>query len=101
MSERMTSEEAVDSVLNPDRWELHRKGTQGPDQTRLILTAIQKAVGFIRQAMGARDTPPGIQAVLQSALNALDEPGSEAKTIPETLAALSRNQSRMVCPLTR
>ncbi len=91
---KMTPEDTVDSVLHPENWELHKKGTQ-PDTTRLLLEGMRQAGGLIQQVLRAEGIPEPVRAVLQDALDALEEPGSEAKpmTIPETLAAISRHQN--------
>ncbi len=101
MSEQMTPEQVADSVIHPERWELHRKGTRGPDTTRLQLEGMQRASGLIQQALRAQGVPEAIRATLQEALDALMEVESKTSTVPETLAALSRNQSRMDAKLSR
>ncbi len=69
-----------------------------PDTSRLLLEAIQVATGFLKQAIEARDTPPGVQVTLQSALDALTEveeptPEGKALTVKQALASIAKRQS--------
>ncbi len=71
---------------------------EGPDKTRLLLEAMHQASGFLKQAIEARDTPPGIQATLQSALDALTEvkeptPEGKAMSVEEALASIAKHQT--------
>ncbi len=103
--ERLTAEQAAFSYLYPDAWARGKAElkAEGPDTTRLLHESMAKASGFIRQVMQAEAIPEPIRAVLQEALDALEEPGSEAKpmTIPETLAALEKGQARIETHMAR